>query len=325
MTTQTHSADVLIVGQGAAAYAAAMYTARYQIKPIVFGASFGGETAIGGLIENYPGYPEIDGLELMMKFREQAERQEVPVVDEDVVSAVRAPDCFEVTTSEGGVYQAPAVVLAVGRERRKLGLEHEDEWVGRGISYCSTCDAPLHRGNTVAVVGGGDAAVKGAVLLGKYAEKVYVIYRRDAFTRPEAVNLSQMEAAPNVEQVLGANVVELRGDDGLSGIVLDRAVNGSAELAVQGLFIEIGADPRVELAKQLGLTLNGQDEIEVDGAGRTSVDGVFAAGDVTNGAGELKQTITAAAQGALAASAAYEYVSEHGNRCEIHAMGYALV
>jgi thioredoxin reductase (NADPH) len=134
-----------------------------------------------------------------------------------------------------------------------------------------------------------------------------------------------MEAAPNVEQVLGANVVELRGDDGLSGIVLDRPIDGSAELAVQGLFIEIGADSRVELAKQLVLTLNGQDELEVDGAGRTSVNGVFAAGDVTNGAGELKQTITTASQGALAATAAYEYVSEHGNRCEIHPMGYALV
>ena len=146
MTLQTNTADVLIAGQGAAAYAAAMYTARYQIKPIVFGASFGGETATGGLIENYPGYPEIDGLELMMNFRQQADKYEVPVVDEDVVSAVRAPDCLEVTTSEGGVYQAPALILAVGRERRKLGLEHEDEWVGRGISYCSTCDAPLHRG-----------------------------------------------------------------------------------------------------------------------------------------------------------------------------------
>ena len=325
MTTQTNSADVLIVGQGAAAYAAAMYSARYQIKPIVFGASFGGETATGGLIENYPGYPEIDGLELMMKFREQADKYEVPIVDEDVVSTVRAPDCFELTTSEGDVYQAPAVILAVGRERRKLGLEHEDEWMGRGVSYCSTCDAPLHRGNTVAVVGGGDAAVKGAVLLSKYAEKVYIIYRRDEFTRPEAVNLRQMEAAPNVEPVLGANVVELRGNDGLSGIVVDRPVNGSTELAVRGLFVEIGADPRVELAKQLDVTLNAQDEIEVDGAGRTSVEGFFAAGDVTNGAGELKQTITAASQGALAATAAYEYVSEHGNKCEVHAMGYALV
>ena len=142
MTAQSNGADVLIVGQGAAAYAAAMYAARYQIRPVVFGASFGGETATGGLIENYPGYPEIDGFDLMMKFREQAVRYEVPIVDEDIVSAVRARDCFELTTGDGRVYQAPTVILAVGRERRKLGLEHEDEWVGRGVSYCSTCDAP---------------------------------------------------------------------------------------------------------------------------------------------------------------------------------------
>ena len=125
MTTQG-AYDVLIAGQGAAGYAAALYSARYQIKPVVFGATFGGETATGGLIENYPGYPEIDGYELMMKFREQAEKYEVPIVDEDVVSIARGDDCYEVSTTEGNTYQGASVILAVGRERRKLGLEHED-------------------------------------------------------------------------------------------------------------------------------------------------------------------------------------------------------
>jgi thioredoxin reductase (NADPH) len=300
-----------------------MYAARYQMKPIIFGALFGGETATGGLIENYPGYPEIDGLELMMKFREQAEKYEVPVVDENVASITRTEECFELTTDEGNTYLGASVVLAVGRERRKLGLEHEDEWTGRGVSFCSTCDAPLHRGNTVAVVGGGDAAVKGAVLLGKFAEKVYIIYRRDSFTRPEAVNLRQLEESPNIVPLVNTEVVELKGDDGLSGIVLDREFEGSRELAVDGIFIEIGADPRVELPNQLGLDLNELGEVKVDKHAKTSVGGVFAAGDLTDGSGELKQTITAAAQGALAATAAYEYVSSHGNRCAVHAVGFA--
>ena len=319
--TDVPAFDVAIAGQGAAGYAAALYAARYQIRAAVFGGSFGGETATGGLIENYPGFPEIDGFELMMKFREQAEKYEVPIIGEDVASIVNNDGCFVLTTSEGSDYQAGTVVIAVGRERRKLGLPHEDEWTGRGVSFCSTCDAPLHRGNVVAVVGGGDAAVKGSVLLGKYARQVYVIYRRDRFTRPEAVNLRQMEESPNVQPVFNTNVVELTGEDGLSGIVLDNPLNGSRRLDVDGLFIEIGADPRTELARQLGVKLNALEEIEVDSQGRTNVPGVFAAGDVTDASGDLKQTITAAAQGAVAATAAYEHISAHGNPCALHALG----
>ncbi len=325
MTDQEDQYDVLIIGQGAAGYAAALYAARYQIRAIMFGATFGGETATGGNIENYPGYAEIDGFELMLKLREQAERYDVPIVNEDVVKVSREADCFQVESDEGNRYSGASVILAVGRERRKLGLEQEDAWTGRGISYCSTCDAPLHRGNVVGVVGGGDAAVKGAVLLGKYARQVYVFYRGERFTRPEAVNLSQLEASANVQPVFSTNVVGLKGEDGLSGVVLDRPVDGSREVELDGLFIEIGADPRVDLANQLGLKLNEQREIDVDLHGHTSAEGVFAAGDVTNGSGELKQTLTAASQGALAATAAYDYLSEHGNRCALHGMGYSVV
>ena len=323
MTNETIH-DVLIAGQGAAGYAAAMYAARYQISPVVFGAVFGGETATGGLIENYPGYPEIDGFELMMKFREHAQKYGVPIVDEDAVSIARRSDCFELTTDEGNTYLGASVILAVGRERRTLGLEHEVEWTGRGVSYCSTCDAPLHRDNVVGVVGGGDSAVKGAALLSKYARQVYVVYRRESFTRPEPVNLRQLESSDNVTTLFNTNVVGLLGDDGLDGVVLDRPHAGSSELALNGLFIEIGADPRVELAEQLGVELNELNEVRVDKHGRTNVDGVFAAGDLTNASGDLKQTITAAASGALAATAAYEYVSRHGNRCAMHAAGYHI-
>ena len=181
--------DLLIIGQGAAAFAAALYAARYQIKPAVIGETFGGETATGGMIENYPGYPEIDGFDLMLKFREQADKYEVPVIDDKVVGLEKADGHYTATTFGGDTYTGASVLLAVGRERRKLGLEHEEEWTGKGVSFCSTCDAPLHRGNVVAVVGGGDAAIKGAVLLTRYAQKIYVIYRGSKFTRPEPANL----------------------------------------------------------------------------------------------------------------------------------------
>ena len=325
MTIATEQYDVLIIGQGASAFSAALYAARYQMKTIVIGEVFGGETATGGLIENYPGYPEIDGYDLMMKFREQAEKYEVPIVDDKVESIDRTAHCFEARTGFGEIYRGTTVILAVGRERRKLGLQYEDEWTGKGVSFCSTCDAPLHRGNTVAVVGGGDAAVKGAVLLSKYAERVYIVYRGAAFTRPEAANLRLLNQSANVERLFNTNIMALKGNDGLSGIELDQEVNGSAELAVDGLFIEIGADPRTELARQLGTQLNDRDEIIVDKQMRTNVHGLFAAGDVTDAGGDLKQTLTAAAQGALAATAAYADVSEHPNACDVHAVGFSLV
>ncbi len=317
--------DVLIAGQGAAGFAAALYAARYQIRPVVIGPMFGGETATGGLIENYPGYPEIDGFDLMMKFREQADKYEVPVIDDSVESTRKVGDHFESTTGSGDTFHTTAVVLAVGRQRRTLGLPHEEEWTGMGVSYCSTCDAPLHRGNVVAVVGGGDSAVKGAVLLSKYARQVYLIYRGEKFTRPDGANLRHLEPCPNVETLFSTRVVGLGGDDsGLTSIELDRPLNGSNGLDVNGLFIEIGADPRIELATQLGLELNEANEIVVDKFMKTSVPGVVAAGDVTNGSGDLKQTITAASQGAVAATSAYEYVSAHGSACDSHARGYSL-
>lgn len=325
MADQNTHYDVLIVGQGASSYSAAMYVARYQMKSIIFGAIFGGETATGGIIENYPGYPEIDGFELMLKFREQAEKYNVPIVDGNIVKAAKLVDGFEVTTEEGETYRGASIILGVGRERRTLGLDHETEWMGRGVSYCATCDAPIHRGNTVAVVGGGDSAVKGAVLLGKHARKVYIIYRQGSFTRPEPINLAQLDASSNVEPIFNTQIVELLGDDGLTGVVLSQEHNGSSKLTLDGVFIEIGADPRVDLPNQLGLDLNDVNEVIVDKAGATNIEGVFAAGDLTDASGDLKQTITASAQGAIAATSAYAYASEHSNSCEIQAMGYSLV
>ncbi len=315
--------DVVIVGQGAAAFAAGLYSARYRVKTMVIGETFGGETATGGLIENYPGYVGVDGGELMLKMKEQVERYGVRVVDERVESIARSGDCLEVR-SEEDTYLGTSVVLAVGRERRKLGLPHEDEWTGKGVSFCAVCDAPLYRGKVAAVVGGGDAAVKGAVLLAKYATKVYVIYRGEAFTRPEPVNLQNLAEAPTVEPILKASVIRLQGEDGLTGVVLDREYNGSAELVLDGLFLEIGADPRVELARHLGTELNEKNEIVVDKGMATSVHGLFAAGDVTDASGDLKQTITAAAQGAIAATSAYAHVAAHLHACAPHAAGYRL-
>ncbi len=319
MTTVQGQYDIVIAGQGAAGFAAALYAARYQTKPVVIGETFGGETAIGGSIENYPGYVDIDGFDLMMHFRDQVVKYDVPIVDDKVTKVVGVEGCYEVETEYSGTYQAQTVILAIGRERRKLGLPNEEEWTGRGVSFCSVCDAPLHRDNVVAVVGGGNAAVEGAVLLAKYATQVYLIYRGSEFFRPERIIVEELNRTPNITQLLETNVVELQGTDDLEGIRIDRPLNGSSEVTVDGIFIEIGADPRADIPKELGIHLNDEDEVIVDKGMRTNVPGIFAAGDLTDASGDLKQTITAAAQGAIAASAAYKYIMEHPAACPWHA------
>lgn len=324
---EPRTTDVLIAGQGAAAFAAALYAARYQIHATIVGDRFGGETAIGGGIENYPGYPEIDGFDLMLKFKEQVDKYEVPVIDAALTAVENRGDHFLSTLSDGSTVESGAVIFAIGRERRKLGLEHEEAWTGRGVSYCSTCDAPLYRNKTGAVIGGGSAAVEGAILLGKYTNETYLIYRGDKFTRPEPVMVDLLNKSENVHVLFETEVAELLGDDtaGLTGIKLNKPYEGKDELTLDGIFIEIGADPRIDIPKTLGVELNPEtNEIHVDRNMNTNVPGIFGAGDITDGSGTLKQTITAAAQGAVSALAAYQYISEHGHRCDMHEKGFDL-
>ena len=323
----TPTVDLLIAGQGAAAYAAALYAARYRLETLVVGERFGGETAIGGTIENYPGYPQIDGFELMLKYKEQVDGYDVPIRDASVDDIEHDGHCFRSTLSDGSTIESAAVILAVGRERRMLGLDHEAAWTGRGVSYCSTCDAPLYGGRVVAVVGGGNAAVEGALLNSRHAAHTYLIYRGQALWRPEPVLLDLLAQAESVDVLLETQVSELLGDDdsGLREVRLSRPFDGADTLDLDALFVEAGADPRVALAERLGVELNPDTgEVHVDRAMRTNVEGVFAAGDLTDGSGALKQTITAAAQGAIAAFSAYQFVAEHGRRCGIHDKGFAL-
>jgi thioredoxin reductase (NADPH) len=305
--------DVLIAGQGAAAFAAGLYSSRYQVETLIAGEQFGGETAIGGMIENYPGQPDMDGFDLMMKFKDQVDKLETPTEHSNVTAVEKNGDVYRATLENGTQVDAISIILAVGRERRKLLLPKEEEWSGNGVSYCSTCDAPLYRNKkAAAVVGGGNAAVEGAVLLAKYAETVYLIYRRDKFTRPEPILLKVLSQAENIKVLYSTEVVELLGSDdaGLTGIRINQPWEGQDELTIDGLFVEAGADPRLEIPNQLGLEINPDTgEVHVDKALNTSVQGIYAAGDLTDGT-ELKQTITAAAQGAIAALSAYQHVLE---------------
>ena len=314
---EARTADVLIAGQGAAAYAAALYSARYQQDTLIVAEQFGGETATGGQIENYPGVPDIDGYDLMLKFKEQTDGLGVPLVMSNLLHVKPENGHFMCEMDDESTVRALSVILAVGRERRKLYLDHEEDWLGRGISYCSTCDAPLYRNKVVAVVGGGSAAVEGAALIARYASQVYLIYRRERFTRPEPVLLRILAQTENISQLMSTEVVELLGTDlaGLQGIRISKPHEGTDVLGLDGLFVEIGADPRIAIARELGLERNpATGEVHVNRLMHTSMPGIYAAGDLTDASGPLKQTVTAAAQGAIAALSAYTYVSEHPSK-----------
>jgi len=301
----------MIAGQGAAGYAAALYAARYGLTLIVCGDAFGGETATGGRIENYPGWPGIDGFDLMVKFKEQVATHNVAILESDLASVASGDDGFRSRLADGTRIRSTAVLLALGRDRRRLGLAHEREWIGRGVSYCSTCDAPLYRDKVVAVVGGGNAAVDGAILSAQHAAHVYLLYRGEELRRPDAVLLERLRQQANIRVLLKTEVVELIGREasGLEAIRISRPHGDTDRLPVDGLFIEIGADPRTEIPTALGVALNkATTEVHVDRMMCTNVEGVFAAGDLTDGSGPLKQTITAAAQGAIAAFSAYHYI-----------------
>jgi len=303
--------DVLIAGLGAAAYSAALYCKRYQIDTVIVGEEFGGETAIGGLIENYPGQPDIDGFDLMMKFKEQVDNLNTETFDSNLKSVEKISDGnFRSTLDSGEIFLSKSVILAMGRERRKLGLDNEEEWMGKGVSYCSTCDAPLYKNKeSVAVIGGGNAAVEGAILLSKYAKKVYLVYRGSAFFRPEPILLEILNNSENIIILLETEVTSLLGDEkGLNGIKINKKINDQKHINLDGIFVEIGADPRLEIPNQLGLEINSDTgEVHVDKHQTTSETGIYAAGDITDGT-DLKQTITAASQGAIAALSAYQNV-----------------
>lgn len=310
--------DIVIIGSGAAGLGTAVYAGRYRMKVLVVSKEFGGETASGGRIENYPGVPSIDGYELMNLMKKQAKDLGVQFADAQVTSITKQNHCFEVKV-EKVTYQTHEIVFATGAERRRLGLPNEKDLTGKGVHYCVTCDGPVYSGKTIALAGGGDASVKGAVLASEYVNKVYLLVRGKEVTA-EPINLDRMKKlGDKIEVVFETEVKEIVGTNRLEKIVLSKPLNDSTELVVDGLFIEIGAVPNVELATSLGVELDDHGYIKVDNMMKTNIDGIFAAGDTVNHFGSFKQDITAAAMGAVAATSAYNDHKVHGELCPWHA------
>ncbi len=315
------SYDTIIIGGGAAAYSAAIYAARYNLKTLLIQKVFGGETLLAGVIHNWPGAGKdgIDGFDLMQKMKEQAVDTGVEIVDgvADLVSQKR--HCM--TVKVGDVeYVGMTLILTVGMEHRTLGLDREDDFKGNGVHSCATCDGPLYKGKKVAVVGGGDSAVKTAnQLLDMGVVHVFMIVREDNLDRAEPANLDELKARSEVSYVYNNEVTAFSGDKKVAGVTLKEGFEGSKELALDAVFVEIGSLPRADLAKQLGTDFDERGQINVDPyTMATDIDGVFAAGDVTNASAGFKQIVTASAQGAVAATSAYKDTKEHADMCLQH-------
>ncbi|MBI1975732.1 MAG: FAD-dependent oxidoreductase [Candidatus Vogelbacteria bacterium] len=310
--------DLICIGSGVAGLSAALYAGRYKMRVLVIGEKFGGETATAGTIHNYPGAPHVDGYELMKIMRDQAKELGALFLDGRVTAISQGGGCFALTVKDKR-YFGGTVMFGIGTERRHLNLPNETELTGRGVHFCITCDGPLYGGKTIAIVGGGDASVKGLNLAAEYAEKIYLITLNKSELNAEPINLEQMKSlGDKVEVIFDTTIAELIGEKKLERIVLSKKYKGSTDLIVDGIFVEIGAIPHVELAVSLGVALDDHGYIATDSMMRTNVEGVFAAGDIVNLFGSFKQDITGAAMGAVAATSAYNFHKTHGNLCQLH-------
>lgn len=304
---------VIVVGSGPAGYTAALYTARAQLAPICFEGSV---TAGGALmntteVENYPGFKDgIMGPNLMEEMRAQAERFGTKFITDDVVKMNLTSEIKTIIDGAGNEYQARAVILATGSGYKKLNVEKEDLLSGRGVSYCATCDGFFFKEQVIAVVGGGDSAMEEATFLTRFASKVYVIHRRDQL---RASKIMQQRAFddPKIEFIFNSEVVSILGDTKVSGARIRNTVtNEERDLALTGLFVAIGHDPRSELVKgQVDLDENGYIVTKPD-TSLTNLTGVFACGDVVDHV--YRQAITAAGSGCKAALDAERWLAGQG-------------
>lgn len=304
--------DVIIIGSGPAGYTAAIYASRAQLRPLLLEGSV---TAGGALmntteVENFPGFPDgVQGPELMEKMRAQADKFGTEIITDDAVSVSLAGSIKEVVDGEGTVHQARTVILATGSGYRELGLDNEKRLSGHGVSWCATCDGFFFREQVIAVVGGGDSAMEEATFLTRFASKVYIIHRRDEF-RASKIMADRALNDPKIEVVWNSEVLDILGDSKVDGVeVRDRISGQTSRIAVTGLFVAIGHDPRSELFRdQIDCDAEGYVLVSA-GSTATSLDGVFACGDVVDHT--YRQAITAAGSGCAAALDAERWLAGH--------------
>ncbi len=300
--------DVIIVGLGCAGYTAAVYSARYKLNTLLVGQEEGGMGMTAAEVGNWPGDIEVKGPDLMQRMKEHAVSfEEVTEKLAKVEAVEKISNGFKVTMSGGETAESKALIFATGSVKRHLGVPGEEKLSGKGVTYCATCDAFFYKGKDVAVIGGGDSAVEGAAIAAQVANRVYLVHRRDKF-RAEPYWVEKVKERDNVTLVLERNVMEVLGEEKVEGVKLDKPFEDSETLKVDGVFIEIGANPSVDLPKSLGCEIDEKGFLAVKSDMSTSVPGVFGAGDVTNASNYFAQFATAAGEAAVAVYGVFNYL-----------------
>ncbi len=301
--------DVAILGGGPAGLSAAIYSARYGMKTIVIAREIGGAANYASKIENYPGYIG-SGKNLMRRFYRQAKKFGTEFLEDDLIG-IKKEEGFEIITGRKMKIATGAVIIALGTQKNKLNIKGEDKFLGRGVSYCATCDGNFFRNKTVAVIGGGNSALHASQLMSGLAKKVYAL-SRGKFEGAEEKLLNEVRNLKNVELMNDTIPMEIKGKDSVREIVITSDGKGIPKLKslkVDGVFIEIGSMPVSDICRALGIKTDKEGYIEVDINMETNSTGIFAAGDVVKT--KLKQVIVAASQGAKAAKSAYEFIKSN--------------
>lgn len=291
--------DVAIVGGGPAGLTAAIYAVRYKMNCVIIAPEWGGFMNYAHLVENWPSEESISGTELAQKMIDHVKKLGVPMINSGVQAVEKEKEHFTITTKKERI-EAERIILTTGTERTKLGIEGESEFLGKGLSYCATCDGFFYRDKTVAVVGSGDSACTSAIFLADICKKVYLMYRSSGL-KAEPIWVDKVKENPKIELLAETMPIKILGDSQVRKIICDN----QKTLDIDGLFVEVGSTPSEFLIRKMGLKTDKKGYIIVDANQLTNQKGVWAAGDITTNSSNFKQIITASSEGAVAVYNAY--------------------
>jgi thioredoxin reductase (NADPH) len=298
--------DLIIIGAGPAGLSASIYASRYKLNHLIFGVETGGQINEISSIENWPGEISISGQDLIRKLSHHVESYGVKILKESILDLKKNEDDFEIQTAKEK-YVAKAIVLAMGASYRKMNIPGEREFTGKGVSYCATCDAMFFREKTVCVIGGGNSAAVVALELSEFAKKIFLISKEEKMLA-DPLWMEKIWNQSKIEIIRGTQVLEIKGGEKVEKVILDKAHQDKTFLPADGVFIEVGTEPGVELARKIAVETDEKNYIKVKEDMSTNVPGVYAAGDITTGSNKFRQLITAAAEGAISAQSVYKRI-----------------
>ena len=302
---------LIIIGGGPAGMTASIYASRYKIPHLISASFVGGLAKEAHSVENWPGLKQVKGSDLMNQFWEHAKSYNPDFQPNEVKKIEKTEKGFRVFFNNELSFEIPSLVFAGGTQHRRLSIAGEKELLGRGVSYCATCDAGFFKEKEVAVIGGANSAIMATIELSQHVSKIYLIFRGPEL-KGEAIWIERVKENPKVVLVPETNITKIIGSAKVEKIELDKPFQDNNLIDVEGVFIEIGATPLVDLRKDLNVDLDESGSIKIDGKGMTNIPGLFAAGDATNGSGGFRQIITASAEGAIASRGVFEYLKTKG-------------